>query len=130
MLLALAPGMASVRADRSGSGLRKAVYGTLYHRPTFTNQNRERGPDSDDLRRAASSRRQAFSGLPEMALLQCSASLHERPDDLDGIAVFPGHKLLDAECHVLADVEVAFAVGREEMESPDGSRRDPHRPPR
>src|SRR5262245_8182247 len=59
-----------------------------------------------------------------------SASLHERPDDLDGVAVLPRHELLDAERHVLADVETPLAVGREEMESPDRSRRDAHRSPR
>jgi hypothetical protein len=33
--------MALVRADQVGSGLRKAVYRTLYHLPAFTNQNRD-----------------------------------------------------------------------------------------
>src|SRR4029453_11520950 len=30
--------------------------------------------------------------------------------------------VLDAECHVLADIQVPLCVGREEVESPDGSR--------
>jgi len=43
------------------------------------------------------------------------ASLHERPDDLNGVTVFPGHKLPDPEWHVLADEEATFAVGRERL---------------
>jgi hypothetical protein len=33
--------MALVRADQVGSGLRKAVYQTVYHLPEFTNENRD-----------------------------------------------------------------------------------------
>src|ERR1700752_774090 len=60
--------------------------------------------------------------------IPCAArSLHERSDQLHGDPVLARHELLDAVRHVLADVEVAFAVGGEVVETPDGARRDAHR---
>jgi hypothetical protein len=50
-------------------------------------------------------------------MAQRTPSLHERSDDQNGGAVFPGHELPDGECHVRADIEATFAVGREEVES-------------
>src|SRR2546426_3447442 len=54
---------------------------------------------------------------------------HKGTDQLRGVPVLPRHELLYPERHVFAYIQAAFAIGREEMEAPDRSRRDAHGPP-